>query len=95
MNKNIVFAMVIIFAAVLFFIHTRKSSAKQLKGDINGDGIVDDKDRKIIERMILGIKKDEQGNDYTAEQIKKADLNGDGKISLGDLIIIDNIISGD
>lgn len=71
---------------------TKVSAKTYPKGDINGDGVVDDQDLQIIYRMILGLTSDADGNPYPADWYKRADVNGDGEIDMGDVVAIDNII---
>lgn len=53
-----------------------------LKGDVNGDGIVDQTDSEIVIQMFLNI------DGYTREQIYAADVNDDGIINTIDASII-------
>ncbi len=55
-----------------------------LRGDANGDGVVNMADVTTIERMLLGL-------DAPTES---ADANGDGQIDMGDVIKVERIICG-
>lgn len=50
-----------------------------IKGDINKDGMVNQKDAKMLQRALLGTLK------LTPEQIKAADMDGDNSITKKDL----------
>lgn len=55
-----------------------------IKGDLNGDGIVDVSDINIIINIILG----------QAAQVPAADLTGDGIVDVSDINILINIVLG-
>lgn len=55
-----------------------------LRGDINGDGVVDTRDIVYLERIIVGL---EPG-------VPAADLNGDGIINTAELTLLERIIAG-
>ena len=58
------------------------------KGDVNGDGFVDEADRTAIENHILGIKKLE--NEYA----EYADINEDKKVNSLDALLIQKYLEG-
>lgn len=58
-----------------------------IRGDINNDGVVDPKDAKMLQRIILGTI------NATAEQKKAADLNGDQKLDTKDLKKLQEILA--
>ena len=60
---------------------TNLSGKAQIKGDINGDGIVDSSDYGFVEYYVR--------NGF---QNMKADVNGDGKVNSNDLTYIRKII---
>lgn len=55
-----------------------------LRGDINGDGLVNTADISYLERIIVGLE----------PSTPKADLNGDGKINTADITELERIIAG-
>jgi GH25 family lysozyme M1 (1,4-beta-N-acetylmuramidase) len=55
-----------------------KKSSVLLKGDINGDGVVDTADARLAMRASVGLE------NLSADQIKRGDVDGDGKISPAD-----------
>lgn len=55
-----------------------------LRGDLNGDGVVDTSDLSYLEKIIVGL----------APGVPAADLNGDGKINTADLTELERIIAG-
>ena len=56
-----------------------------LRGDANGDGVVDREDVKFIADIILGVQEEEY-------DLKAADANGDGVINMPDIMFIVNYI---
>lgn len=62
-----------------------KNSFDVVKGDANGDGIVNGDDVKVIAAYILGSKSDNFNFD-------RADINGDNKVNVVDLVAVVNII---
>ncbi len=55
-----------------------------LRGDANGDGVVDTADITYIERIIVGL-----------EAVKAlADVNGDGQVNTADITTVERIIAG-
>lgn len=61
-----------------------KATAPGLRGDINGDGVVDSNDINTIVNMTLG----------KAEKLGIADLNGDNAVDSQDVNILINIVLG-
>lgn len=59
-------------------------TGRDLRGDVNQDGVVDMGDTLLVEKMILG----------TIPQDKRADVNGDGSIDMGDTSTIEKIMLG-
>ncbi len=55
-----------------------------VRGDVNGDGVVNMADIIKCERIILGWDSPTPG----------ADVNGDGEIDMGDVVPIERIILG-
>jgi hypothetical protein len=55
-----------------------------LRGDANGDGVIDKEDAQFVTDIILGTR-----YDY---DIKTADANGDGIINMSDIMFIVNYI---
>lgn len=82
-------------AALLFFLgagcayaqETRRVATEQIKGDANGDGLVNMNDVTFVINIILGI------NDKEYE-LACVDVNGDGYINMNDVTAIINIILG-
>lgn len=58
-----------------------------LSKDINNDGIIDNKDRQILNNVIYS-----QDTHYDEDIIKRCDLNLDGVVNSDDLVILDNYI---
>lgn len=58
-----------------------------LSKDINNDGIIDNRDRQILNNVIYS-----QDTDYNKDIIKRCDLNLDGVVNSDDLVILDNYI---
>lgn len=56
----------------------------QLKGDLNGDGLVNGTDLVVMVNMIMG----------KTTKSNAADLNGDGQVNGTDLVVLVNIIMG-
>ena len=56
-----------------------------LRGDANGDGVIDKEDVKFVSDIILGVQKKEY-------YFKSADANGDGVINMPDVMFIVNYI---
>lgn len=50
-----------------------------IKGDINGDGRINNEDLTLCQMYLLGHMS------FTEEEFEAADTNGDGKISIVDL----------
>ena len=61
-----------------------KATAPGLRGDINGDGVVDSNDINTIVNMTLG----------KADKLGIADLNGDNAVDSQDVNILINIVLG-
>ena len=57
-------------------------------GDVNGDGVIDNKDLKLVENYIMGTVA------FTEKQFKAADVNKDNMIKTIDYIKIQNYING-
>lgn len=57
-----------------------------IKGDVNGDGRIDETDILLMTPIILGTL------EPTEQQRISADVNGDGNINISDLIKIRNHI---
>lgn len=64
-----------------------------IKGDVNGDGVVDENDITHIKRIILGLPRPD-GTPYPADWIERADVNGDVTVSIGDVTADERIILG-
>ena len=64
------------------YILTVEESAAALKGDINGDGIVDAADAVLALRFDAGLIS------LTDEQVKTADVNSDGIADAADAVLI-------
>lgn len=62
---------------------THVQSKNTIKGDINGDGIVDAVDFMLMKRYLKSAK---------SSDISRYDLNGDGKVNVIDLAILKNMI---
>lgn len=58
-------------------------------GDLNGDGVIDDKDSDLLDRYLSGKIQ------LTEEQKKLADTNGDGVVDEKDNDILNQYINGD
>lgn len=58
---------------------------KALRGDVNGDGLVNVSDINVVVNIILGGK-------ASPEVIKRADVNGDGMITISDINLLISII---
>ncbi|WP_040197848.1 NPCBM/NEW2 domain-containing protein [Candidatus Soleaferrea massiliensis] len=54
--------------------------SQMMPGDVNGDGILDDKDLALLKQYITGQVS------FTEEQFKAGDVNEDGKINVIDLL---------
>lgn len=61
-------------------------SKEDLLGDVNGDGIVDEKDVELVQKYDAGT------GSLTDDEKKRADVNGDGVIDAGDALKILNMI---
>ena len=61
-------------------------SKEDLLGDVNGDGIVDEKDVELVQKYDAGT------GSLTDDEKKRADVNGDGIIDAGDAVKISNMI---
>lgn len=59
-----------------------------LSKDINGDGVIDSKDRQILNDVIYS----QNESHYPQEILDRCDLNLDGVINSDDLILLDNYI---
>lgn len=59
-----------------------------VKGDVNGDGVLDAKDYQLIKRHVLGITR------LTDEQQALADLNGDGRVTARDYTLAKRAVLG-
>ncbi len=74
----------------LYAIWVKKPSSNYyVKGDVNGDGIINQMDLTMIQKHIIGKI------ELNAKQFEAADLNDDGKISLLDLSILRKYLDGD
>lgn len=58
-----------------------------LKGDINNDGLVNQKDAKLLQRAALGTIK------LKADELEAADVNNDNKITVEDVIKLREILA--
>lgn len=65
---------------------TLKDKAPGLKGDVNGDGVVDVADLNLTIDVILGLA--------TLDKYPAADVNGDGDVDVADANAIINTILG-
>ena len=63
----------------------RWSDEPALRGDLNGDGLVDVSDVNIIIDMVLGKQ---------TPDLAKADLNGDGQVDVTDVSSVIDIVLG-
>lgn len=59
-----------------------KSTKTTKKGDVNGDGVVDTKDREAVAAHVKGSKI------LPNDKVKIADMNGDGKVNISDVTAI-------
>jgi len=81
----------------------------RLIGDVNFDGVVDEADFKIVNKMLSDIEKKgylkksyvdflsqnfPDVQKFTMDEYLQADLNGDGKIDYTDYTLLGNFISG-
>ena len=58
---------------------------KALRGDVNGDGVVNVADINAVVNIILG-------GHASAEVLKRADVNGDGNITISDINVLISLI---
>lgn len=65
-----------------------------LKGDINGDGKVDQADIQEMENIIIEANDPATGLPYSDAKKAIADINGDGRVNVLDLTSLERIISG-
>lgn len=68
----------------------RTMLAEFILGDVDGSGVVDNRDALILDRYIAGW----QGYDALIVHPEAADLSGDGKIGNRDAILLDRYIAG-
>ncbi len=59
-------------------------------GDLNGDGIIDENDYKLLEDYLKN-----NGSGLTDEQKRLADVNGDGVVDDNDMKLLNDYINGD
>ena len=65
----------------LLMLFCMSANAQALKGDVNGDGKVDDADIQEVTNIITGDSENPNG-----------DVNGDGKVNVADIVAIVNLI---
>ncbi len=65
------------------------AAADHLKGDVNGDGNIDQNDRMILARFIAGW----DGYD-TLVDTEAADIDGNGKVTAKDRMILSRYLDG-
>lgn len=77
-----IISVLFIFLSLLISINAfaENDSAVLKKGDLNGDGIVDRNDKKVLVDFLL------TKTDLSEQQRLAADFNGDGKINFADMI---------
>lgn len=74
------------FKIVLMKIQDEEKS--HIKGDVNGDGVLDSKDVQAIKDYIMG------NIAFTTRQFESADMNNDGKITSSDYSLLQSQING-
>lgn len=85
-------------AAIGIYESTHSASASGYKkGDVNGDGVVDQNDINATEAIILGrssyTSTTGQIVAITPQMIARADVNGNGVVDMGDVVAIENIMA--
>ena len=66
---------------------TQCTVKKMLRGDVNGDGVVNVGDINVVVNIILG-------GHASPEVMKRADVNGDGMVNISDINLLISIILG-
>jgi hypothetical protein len=64
-----------------------------LRGDVNGDGVVDQADKDIVIRIIQELPDAVTELPYSAAIMARADVNGNGVVDIGDIVAINTIIA--
>ena len=89
-NENYIYHKGVANEAYHPILTTRTMIADLIYGDVDGSGVVDNRDALILDRYIAGWK----GYDALIASPEAADLNLDGKISNRDAILLDRYIAG-
>ena len=83
--KKIVSLLLCLLTAVSVFTYTGVSAAS-LKGDVNGDGVIDNKDVVALFRYVSG--------DTAGAVAENCDYNGDGQKNNKDVTLLFRAVSG-
>lgn len=78
----------LLVAIVCLFCMTGNIEAAQ-KGDINGDGRVDDTDLNIIKQYLIEVR------EFTPYEQSLADVDGDGQVTINDMVRVLQISQGE
>ena len=71
----------VMLTALLMLFCMSANAQKTLKGDVNGDGVVDNADIEEVTKIITGDSDNPNG-----------DVNGDGRVNVADIVNIVDII---
>lgn len=60
---------------------------EELKGDVDGNGVVEEYDRGLLVQIIMGVMKPDEAT------LKRADLNNDSHVNAADLVLLNAILN--